>query len=76
MTAHFQQLCTSDNVVDSAKQITNEQKCLNRWLKSNQNSINADKTKYILFSYNKHVNFQIIKKITNKSMNLCYSVNL
>ena len=28
-----------------------------QWLKSNKISINADKTKYMLFSYNKNVNF-------------------
>ena len=38
-----------DNVVDSAELINNQLKCLNRWLKSNNISINADKTKYMLF---------------------------
>ena len=32
-------------------------KCLDRWLKSNKISINADIAKYMLFSYNKNVNF-------------------
>ena len=34
-----------DNVMDSAELINSELKCLNRWLKSNKISINADKTK-------------------------------
>ena len=42
-----------NNVVDSAEQLNIELKCLNRWLKSNKICINADKTKYNLFSYNK-----------------------
>ena len=50
----------------SAELINNELKCLNRWLKSNKISINADKTKYMLFSYNKNVNLQIIKIGSNK----------
>ena len=41
-------------------------KCLNRWLKSNKININADKTKYILFSYNKNLNFSNIKIGNNK----------
>ena len=40
-----------DNVVDTAELINNELKCLNGWLISNKISINADKTRYILFSY-------------------------
>ena len=43
--------------MDSAELINSELKCLDRWLKSNKISINADKTKYMLFSYNKNVNF-------------------
>ena len=39
-----------DNVIDSAELINSELKCLDRWLKSNKISINADKTKYMLFS--------------------------
>ena len=59
--------CTpGDNVVDSAELINNELKCLNWWLKSNKISINADKTKYILFSYNKNLNFPVIKIDNNK----------
>ena len=46
-----------DNVMDSVELINTEQKCLNRWLKSNKISIDADKTKYMLFSYGKGVNF-------------------
>ena len=46
-----------DNVMDSAELINGELKCLNRWLKSNKISINANKTKYMLFSYNKNANF-------------------
>ena len=46
-----------DKVTDSAELINSELKCRDRWLKSNKISINADKTKYMLFSYNKNVNF-------------------
>ena len=46
-----------DNVIGSAELINIQLKCLDRWLKSNKISINADKTKYMLFSYNKNVNF-------------------
>ena len=41
-----------DNVVHSAELINNELICLNRWLKSNKISIDANKTKDMLFSYN------------------------
>ena len=58
--AHFQ-LIPGDNVMDSAELINKELKCLNRWVKLNKISINADKTKYMLFSYNKNVNLLIIK---------------
>ena len=34
-----------DNVMDSSELINSELKCLDRWLKSNKISINADKTK-------------------------------
>ena len=44
----------------------NELNCLNRWLKSNKIIINADKTLYMLFSYNKNVNFPIIRIDCNK----------
>ena len=54
------------NVMDSAQLINSELKCLNRWLKSNKISINADKSKYMLFSNNKNVNFPIIKIGNNK----------
>ena len=46
-----------DNVTDPAKLINSELICLDRWLKSNKISINANKTKYMLFSYGKDVNF-------------------
>ena len=54
-----------DNVMDSAELINSELKCLDRWLKSNKISINADKTKYMLFSYGKDVNFPDISKGNN-----------
>ena len=47
----------ADNVMDFAELINSELKFLNRWLKSNKICINADKTKNMLFSYNKNVNF-------------------
>ena len=40
-----------DNGMDSAELINSEQKCLDRWLKSNKISMNADKIKYMLLSY-------------------------
>ena len=46
-----------DNVMDSAELINSELKCLDRCLKSNKISINAAKTKYMLVSYGKDVNF-------------------
>ena len=52
--------------MDSAELINSELKCLDRWLKSNKISINADKTMYMLFSYNKNVNFPDISAGTNK----------
>ena len=55
-----------DNVIDSAELINNQLNCLNVWLKSKKISINADKTKYMLFSYNKNVNFIIIEIGINK----------
>ena len=54
------------NVMDSAELINSELKCLDRLLKSNKISINADKTKYMLFSYNKNVNFPDISVGNNK----------
>ena len=57
-----------DNVLDSAELINSELKCLDRWLKSNKISINADKTKYMLFSYNKNVNFHDIS-VGNNTIN-------
>ena len=57
-----------DNVMDTAELINSELKCLDRWLKSNKISINADKTKYMLFSYNKNVNFPDIS-VDNNTIN-------
>ena len=57
-----------DNVMDSVELINIELKCLDRWLKSNKISINADKTKYMLFSYNKAVNFPDIS-VGNNTIN-------
>ena len=54
-----------DNVVDSAKLINIELRCLDRWLKSNKISFNADTAKYMLFSYNKIVNFSDISEGNN-----------
>ena len=39
---------------------------VNGWLKSNKISIDADKSKYILFSYNKIINFSDIRVGNNK----------
>ena len=58
----------SDNVMDSAQLINSELKCLDRWLKSNKFSINADTTKYMLFSFNKNVNFPDIS-VGNNTIN-------
>ena len=52
--------------MDSAELINNELICLNRWLKSNKISNNADRTKYMLFSYNKIANFKTMKIVNNK----------
>ena len=52
----------------SAELINSELKCLDRWLKSNKININADKTKYMLFSYNKNVNFPDIS-VGNNTIN-------
>ena len=41
----FSTCVPGDNVMDSAKLINSELKCLDRWLKSNKISINADETK-------------------------------
>ena len=54
--------------MDSAELINSDLKCLDRWLKSNKNSINADKTKYMLFSYNKNLNFPDIS-VGNNTIN-------
>ena len=66
MIAHFQLVYQCDNVMDSAELINNELKYLNKWLKSNKITINADKTKYMLFSYNRNANLPIIKIGNNK----------
>ena len=55
-----------DNVTDAAELINSELKCLDRWLKSNKISSNADKTKYMLFSKNKNLNFPDISVGNNK----------
>ena len=60
-----------DNVLDSAELINSELKCLDRLLKSNKISINADKTKYMLFSYDKNVNFPDIS-VGNNTINETY----
>ena len=52
--------------MNPAELINNELICLDRRLKLNKISINADKTKYMLFSDNKNVNFPIIKISNNK----------
>ena len=57
-----------DNVIDFAELIKSKLKCLDRWLKSNKISINADKTKYMLFSYNKNANFPNIN-VGNNTIN-------
>ena len=67
MKAHFQlvyQVCYY--VMDSAELTKSELKCLDRWLKLNKICINADKKKYMLFSYNKNVNFPAINVGNNK----------
>ena len=49
---------SADNVLDSAELINSELKRLDRWLKSNKISINADKTNYTCCSLIiKNVNF-------------------
>ena len=57
-----------DNVMDSVELTNSELKCHDRWLKSNKISINADKTKYMLFSYNKTVNLTDIS-VGNNTIN-------
>ena len=52
--------------MESAELINNELKRLNRMLKSNKISINAGKTKCMLFSDNKKATFSIIKKGNDK----------
>ena len=54
--------------MDSAELIYSELKCLDRRLKSNKISINADKTKYMLSSYGKDVNFPDIS-VGNNTIN-------
>ena len=66
--------------MDSAELINSELKCLDRWLKSNKISINADKTKYMLFSYNKNANFPDISegndKINETSVTKFFGIHL
>ena len=57
--------------MDSAELVNRELKCLNRWLKLNKISINAGKTKYMLFSHNKNFNFQDIRVGNNKMNETC-----
>ena len=59
--------------MDSAELVNNELKFLNRWLKSDKISINADKTMYMLYSYTKNVKFPIIK-IGNNKINETYVI--
>ena len=54
--------------MDSAELKNSALKCLDRWLKSNKISINADEIKYMLFSYNKNVNFPDIS-VGNNTIN-------
>ena len=61
-------LFTCEGNTYSAELINSELKCLDRWLKSNKISINADKTKYMLFSYNINVNFPDIS-VGNDTIN-------
>ena len=66
--------------MDSAELINSELKCLDRWLKSNKISINADKIKYMQLSYNKNVHFPGISlgknKINNTSVTKFLSIHL
>ena len=56
--AHFQIVYHADNVVNSTEQINSKQKWLEKWLKSNKISIyNADKRKFVLFSFNEIMHF-------------------
>ena len=55
-------------IAHSSELTNNELNCFNRWLKSNKICINEDKPNYMLFPYNKNVNFPIIK-IDNNKMN-------
>ena len=58
--------------MDFAGLINSELKCLDIWMKSNKISINADKTKYMQFSYNKNENFPDISVGNNKIDETCY----
>ena len=51
--------------MDSAGLINSELKCLDIWLKLNKISSNADKTKDMLYSYGKDVNFPVISRCNN-----------
>ena len=58
-----------DNVMDSAELINSELKCLDRRLKSNKISMNADQTKYMhAVLYGKDVNFPDIR-VGNNTIN-------
>lgn len=52
--------------MDYAKLINGELKYLDRWLKSNNMSINAETTQFLLFSYNENVDFLLMKIGNNK----------
>ena len=54
--------------MDSAELINSELKCLDRWTKTNKINIDADKTKCMLFSYNKNLNFPDIS-VGNNTVN-------
>ena len=69
MIAHFH-LVYQVTMLWTLLLINSELKCLDRWLKSNKISINADKTKYMLFSYNKNANFPDISEGTILLMKL------
>ena len=52
--------------MDFAELIINKLKCLNRRLKSNNIIISTDKAMFMLISYNKNINFPIVKIGNNK----------
>ena len=66
--------------MDSVEPINSELTCLDRWLKSNKISIDTDQSKYMLFSYNKKLNFADISvgnnKINETSVTKCVGIHL